>query len=81
MLIDHSDESDSEDDEEGDAVSEIQEKVVIPKAVVKGRRTSVSAETIDPHRYDARHRLFSRMLSKKVVKGNGLMRCPRMVFS
>lgn len=48
LLIDHSDESDSEDDEEGDAVSEIQEKVVAPKPVVKGRRTSVSAETIDP---------------------------------
>lgn len=50
MATDHSDESDSEDDEEGDAVSEIQEKVVAPKPVVKGRRTSVSAETIDPSR-------------------------------
>lgn len=48
---DHSDESDSEDDDDGDALSEIQEKVVAPKPIVKGRRTSVSAETIDPSRY------------------------------
>ncbi|KAF1314590.1 Camp-dependent protein kinase regulatory subunit, partial [Globisporangium splendens] len=44
----HSDESESEDDEDGDTMSEIQEKVA-PRPIMKGRRTSVSAETIDPH--------------------------------
>ncbi|TMW64900.1 hypothetical protein Poli38472_009067 [Pythium oligandrum] len=45
----YSDESESEDDEESDAVGEINEKPAPPKPIVKGRRTSVSAETIDPH--------------------------------
>lgn len=49
LTLDHSDESDSED-EDDDAVGEIQEKAPAPKPVVKGRRTSVSAETIDPSR-------------------------------
>ncbi|DBA04978.1 TPA: hypothetical protein N0F65_006980 [Lagenidium giganteum] len=45
----HSDESESEEEDEGDAVGEMTEKQAPPKPVVKGRRTSVSAETIDPH--------------------------------
>lgn len=49
VFADHSDESESED-EDDDAVGEIQEKPPAPKPMVKGRRTSVSAETIDPSR-------------------------------
>ncbi|EGZ29970.1 cyclic AMP-dependent protein kinase-like protein regulatory subunit [Phytophthora sojae] len=45
----HSDESESEDEDEGgDAVGEIAAPVPPPKIMAKGRRTSVSAETIDP---------------------------------
>lgn len=48
---DHSDESESEDDDDGgDALGEINNSPPPPKPIVKGRRTSVSAETIDPHR-------------------------------
>ncbi|KAF4325567.1 hypothetical protein BBO99_00002005 [Phytophthora kernoviae] len=47
----HSDESESEDEDEGaDAVGEITAPVPPPKIMAKGRRTSVSAETIDPLR-------------------------------
>ncbi|ETI34069.1 hypothetical protein, variant 1 [Phytophthora nicotianae CJ01A1] len=45
----HSDDSESEDEDEGgDAVGEIAASVPPPKIMAKGRRTSVSAETIDP---------------------------------
>jgi cAMP-dependent protein kinase regulator len=52
MRLDHhSDESESEDEDEGgDAVGEIRDKPEPPRPIVKGRRTSVSAETIDPSR-------------------------------
>ncbi|GMF21968.1 unnamed protein product [Phytophthora fragariaefolia] len=51
----HSDESESEDEDEGgDAVGEIAASAPPPKIMAKGRRTSVSAETIDPLRCVAR---------------------------
>lgn len=50
MIDHHSDESESEDDESGDGVGEIHAPAPKP-VIVKGRRTSVSAETIDPSRY------------------------------
>lgn len=44
----HSDDSESEEEEDGDDVGEMNE-VVAPKPIPKGRRTSVSAETLDPN--------------------------------
>ncbi|GLD93580.1 hypothetical protein PINS_up002172 [Pythium insidiosum] len=58
----HSDESESEDEEEDrDALGEINEKPVAPKPIPKGRRTSVSAETIDPN--NAKH--YERVVHPK----------------
>ena len=49
---DHSDESDSDDDDEsGDDVGEIVAIAPPLRFLAKGRRTSVSAEPIDPLRY------------------------------
>jgi cAMP-dependent protein kinase regulator len=75
----HSDESDSEDDEDGDAVSEIQEKVMAPKPMVKGRRTSVSAETIDP----SSAKQFERVIHPKSAEereGIGRMVAENILF-
>lgn len=53
MYADHSDESDSDDDDDDDeSEDDVGEIVAIapPMRMAKGRRTSVSAEPIDPSR-------------------------------
>ncbi|TYZ63251.1 hypothetical protein PybrP1_009442 [[Pythium] brassicae (nom. inval.)] len=69
----------AEDDDDGDALSEIQEKVVAPKPVVKGRRTSVSAETIDP----SSAKQFERVIHPKSAEereGIGRMVAENILF-
>ncbi|TDH68965.1 hypothetical protein CCR75_000288 [Bremia lactucae] len=62
---DHSDESESEDEDDGgDDVSEISAHVPPLRILAKGRRTSVSAETIDPS--SAKH--FERVMYPKSTK-------------
>ncbi|EEY53736.1 uncharacterized protein PITG_22108 [Phytophthora infestans T30-4] len=76
----HSDDSESEDEDEGgDAVGEIAASVPPPKIMAKGRRTSVSAETIDP----LSARQFERVVHPKSAEereGIGRMVAENILF-